>query len=152
MKSCLLCLRWLVISFSLGSCQCGGKPPTPTLYHPFIFYHNASGQDLFDPSFPEAYKLDSIRLNGNPPSVANLSIANTSRFSDVNMPKGFAMTFTLVPSTSKVIITIGKKTTDTLYYTFSSITLNDCRYNRMIVKPPAGTTSFPLQFPVTVTK
>lgn len=152
MKFCTLCFKWLCFSVMLGSCQCGSKEPTPTLYLPFIFYHNSGGQDLLDPSVTGAYRLDSIKLNGNSASVAGVSITNTKGFSDPNMPTGYALNFALGPSTTKAVITIGKKISDTLYYTFAEAKMTECRYNKMIVKPPGGTTAFPLQFPVSIAK
>ncbi len=149
MKYWRLPLAWFSFSVLMGSCQCG-KTPEPTTYHPYIFYHNNSGQDLLDPATVGGYKLDSIKLDGNSATLAEMMIVNTSHFNDTNLPKGYGLTFMLIPSKEKAVITIGKKISDTLYYSFSGTALTQCRYNKIPVQPPGSSNTFPLVFPVSV--
>lgn len=107
---------------------------------------------MLDPATLGGYKLDSIKLDGNSPSLAEMMIVNTTNFNDTNLPKGYGLTFMLIPSKEKAVITIGKKISDTLYYSFSATALTQCRYNKTPVQPPGGYTSFPLVFPVSVMK
>jgi len=150
MRRCLLCLRWFAFSLLLGSCQCGNTP-VPTSYHPYIYYQDSNGKDLLDPANSGAFTVDSIKVNGNSASIAGFMITNTSAMTVPGFPpKGYALTFQLIPAKDKAVISLGKKISDTLYYSFSSSMLVNCKYNRMAVLPPGGSTTFPLQFPVSV--
>jgi len=144
-------LRLLLFSVIMSSCQCGSHIP-PRLYQVFIFYNNATGEDLLNPSTPGGLKADSIKLNGFNSSLSNFDIINTTTLSDVNIPKGYALTFNLTTKSSQVIIYLNKMDYDTLQYDISSASLTSFRYNKNSVSPPNNLDAFPIWFPVLVRK
>ena len=161
-------VSWLLVSCLLSSCKCGDLGPTKPS-SAFIYYRNSKGQDLLDPSTAGYFGQSGLTISySNPDGTAGNKTLSAFKLpsgsSSSNFPDGYYLTIDpfginyngtsgIVRGNSCVILLqLNKSITDTLTFDYSGRTLTSFFYNKTLVSPPTGMTSYPMDFPVMVTK
>jgi len=158
-------IYFVIILFLCTACP---SPLPQSVPVPTIYYHNSMGQDLLDAATPSYFAnvtISWVNKDGTPGSAAAIvrkqavsSAApflpagyylwvNPSALVDDNGNSGIVYT-----NTCTVFIQLTKADTDTIAFTYAGSSLKSFYYNKNLITPPAGMTTYPFSFPVMVTK
>ena len=145
--------------------------PTPlpqSLPIPIIYYHNSLGQDLLDAATPRYFAkvtISWVNKDGSPGSAAAIVRKQALNSAPFLLPAGYYLLVNpsvleddkgnsgiIYSNTCTIFIQVTKADTDTIAFTYAGSSLKSFYYNKNLISPPAGMTTYPFSFPVMVTK
>ncbi len=155
----------LIILFLCTAC------PTPlpqSVPSPTIYYHNSLGQDLLDaatPGYFASITISWVNYDGTPGTATANVYKQAVSSAPSSFPAGYFLPINpnalvdnngnsgiVYANSCTVFIHLTKVDTDTIAFTYAGNSLKSFYYNKNLIAPPEGMTTYPFGFPVMVTK
>lgn len=156
---------FVIVLFLCTACP---SPLPQKLPVPAIYYHNSLGHDLLDAATPGYFggvTISWVNHDGTPGSAPAIVYRRAVSSAPSFLPAGYCLSVnpaTLIDNNGNsgiiyanmctVFIHLTKADTDTIGFTYAGSSLKSFYYNKKLIAPPAGMTTYPFYFPVTVTK
>jgi hypothetical protein len=156
---------FLVVLFLCTACP---TPVPQSVPFPTIYYHNSLGQDLLDAATPDYFAnvtISWINHDGTPGSAAAIVYKRVMSSAPAFLPAGYCLSVNptslvdnngnsdiVYANTCTVFVHLTKADSDTIAFTYAGSSLKSFYYNKKLIAPPAGMTTYPFSFPVMVTK
>lgn len=149
---------WILLVLMAGQCTCGSPVPKP-ISTPVIHYTDRTGKDLLDPSNAGIINLSQLAiLWKNPDGTWGNGVIQAYRMepnsSSPYLPTGYVINVPpdMFGAAGTKYIRLSNSDTDTLSFVLNGSSLKSFFYNGKLVPPPNGMGSYPVLFPVLVTK